>query len=78
MSDGIDSLAAENTALRNNLDRHMEVIVRGNKANEALTAENKRLRSGLRDLLEFAIDSTCGKDHAVAEARSTLAEGENK
>ena len=43
-------------------------------SNEELSirVENARLRAALSDLLEFAIDSTCGKQHAVAGAREAL------
>ena len=38
----------------------------------SIRVENARLRAALSDLLEFAIDSTCGKQHAVAGAREAL------
>ena len=39
----IDRLEAENAKLQANLDRHMEVIVNGRKANEALVARLKQI-----------------------------------
>ena len=46
MDDAIDvlgQLADENEKLKANLDRHIEVIVNGRKANEALVARLKQI-----------------------------------
>ena len=46
----IDRLEAENAKLKANLDRHMEVIVNGRKANEMLCAKYSTLFNAVKNL----------------------------